>query len=461
MDLVQGRSSSQKVFQLDFRLTPAQATIERSGKRFTFIRAGRKFGKTKYSEWKALNWLGKPGSVHWHIAPTYRQAQLISWSSFKRIIPPEIISKVDNSNLTIILKNQSALYLMGSDNDDSLRGPEPTSMTLEEAAYHKNHVWAEILEPNLSVHKGPALFISTPNGYNWFKDLEDRAEGDPNWASFHYSIYDNPHIDKEEIERIKAKCDPRVWSQEYMANYESSVGRVFHEFQDTSRHVYSFPMPTTQDLCARAVDWGLRDDTGALWGMIKGNPLKLFIHRENAEHGLSPSAQAQIILNRTPKTEHCERNIIGHDAAKQDVSVQGLTVQWHFSNAGIRPLRLSSRKKDASRALLQELISENRLVIHPECRKLRKQLLAYSWKDTADEKIATEDGDDDLVDALHYMVELFQYQLFLNGQIQKEKTLSEIYADIREEKKQKAVHRYPLSHERESSYSFGGSAGYL
>lgn len=459
MDILQGKSKDQKVFRLDFSLTPAQKEIESGAKRFSFIRAGRKFGKTRYAEWKALNWLGKPDSVHWHIAPTYAQAKLISWNSFKKVIPGEIISKIDNSDLTITLKNRSQLYLMGSDNDDSLRGPAPTSMTLEEAAYHKGHVWGEILEPNLSVHKGPALFISTPNGYNWFKDLEDSAEGDPLWATFHYSIYDNPHIDRAEIERIKAKCDPRVWSQEYMANYESSVGRVFYEFQDTSRHVYSFPMPVKSDSCFRAIDWGLRDDTATVWGMVRGQ--KVFIYRENAENGLSPTAQAQIIKNRTPSTETIEGNIIGHDAARQDVSLQGLTVQWHFTNAGIRPLRLSSRNKEASRAHLQTLISEDRLIIHPECRKLRKQLLSYSWKDTAMEK--TDDGGDDLVDALHYLVEMLQYRLFLNDRVQKEKSLEEIYKEIREEKKQKSINRYALEADVQSHHydTSGSPAGYL
>lgn len=465
MNLLPQKESKARTFRIPMSLTPAQKRIDAGLKRFTHIRAGRKFGKTKYAEKKALDWLAPPNAVHWHCAPTYRQAKLISWDAFKRLIPQETLyRKPNDSELHLQLKNGSQLFLMGSDEPDSLRGPAPTSITMEESAYHKDGVWQDVLRPNLTVHRAPALFISSPNGYNWFKDLEDEAKdriaaGDDEWVHFHFTIYDNPYISREEIEKIKASCDPRVWSQEYMANYESSVGRVFHEFQDTERHVYSFPLPQKHEECYRSIDWGMRDDTATLWAVLRGQ--KLFVYRENADNGLPPSAQAQIILNRTPITETIAGNIIGHDAAKMDAEMKGLTVQWHFSNAGVTPLRKSSRDKGASRAFIQQLLQQDRLIIHPECRKLRKQMLSYSWKDTAMEK--TEDGGDDLVDSLHYMTEMLQYKLFLSPRENKQKTLEQIYAEIREEKKAQQIRRYPLSSEPSTAsyFSEGSPAGYL
>ena len=88
--------------------------------------------------------------------------------------------KPNDTDLIITLKNGSRLFLMGSDEPDSLRGPEPDGMTLEEAAYHKSDVWSKVLRPALLPKRGPALFISTPAGYNWFKDLEDEAQSPHN-----------------------------------------------------------------------------------------------------------------------------------------------------------------------------------------------------------------------------------------------------------------------------------------
>jgi len=457
------RETKERTFRIPLTLTPAQASIEKGMKRFTLIRAGRKFGKTKFTLKKILDWLGPPRSCVWYICPTYRQGKLISWAEIKRMIPPEILHKKPNdSDLIITLKNGSELYYMGSDEPNSLRGPEPTGVIFDEAAYHRPDVWEPVIRPNLSVHKAPALFVTSPNGFNWVKDLEDAADLDPEWATFHYTIYDNPYIDRSEIETIRSRCDPRVFRQEYLAEYEASVGRVFGEFQDGPRHVFAFPMPTRSDLCFRSIDWGMRDDTAALWGMLRGQ--KLYIYRENAANGLAASAQARLILARTPASETIEMSIIGHDAGKTDIELKGLTVQWQFLNAGIRPLRMGSRRKEMFRDLITQLLAQDRLLIHPECKKLRKQLLSYSWKDTAMEK--TEDGHDDLVDSLHSMVELLQYRLCLNPRKDQNQTVEELYAEIKEQEKSQRLNqnRYPLTQEPDSSGIFdpvGTPAGYL
>lgn len=429
MNLLPQSQTKERRFKIDLTLTPAQQEIERLSKRFTHLRAGRKFGKTMYTLHTILKWLGPANSVVWYISPTYRQGKLISWSTIKRMIPQEALAKKPNdADMMITLKNGSELYYMGSDDPDSLRGPAPTGVIFEEAAYHKPEAWYNVVEPNLAVHKAPALFVSTPRGFNWFKDLEDEAKrleglGDSDWATFHYTIYDNPHIDKAEIERIRRSTDPMVWRQEYMAEYESSVGRVFNAFQDTSRHVMQVPMPRTFE-AKRAIDWGMRDDCATTWGRKMGN--KLHVYREYAENGLGAKTQAGIVLGKTPANESIVRTAISHDAVREDANMQGLTVMWHMMNAGIRPIQPSSKDKQKSRAMLQQLFQEDRIIIDPSCVKLRKQLLSYEWKDTAMEK--TADGNDDLVDSLHYLVELFQFDLFMDGRTEIKRTPLELIA---------------------------------
>lgn len=456
----------QRQFKINLTLTPKQKEIDANFKRFNIVRAGRKFGKTVYARKKMLDWLGPANSVVWNISPTYKQGKLIAWDDIKRTIPEEAMAKKPNDqDLMITLKNGSRLYLMGSDDPDSLRGPAPTGVIFEEAAYHKAGVWEEVIRPNLAVHKAPALFISSPNGYNWFKDLEDEAKrliesGDKDWATFHYTMYDNPYIDPEEIKKIKAQCDNQaIWNQEYMALYESSVGRVFNSFQDKEPHTSSVIVPRGTFDSSRGIDWGMRDGTGCVWGFVKGRTL--FVYREHMGKDLSAPQQASIIKSKTTSNENVKNTAISHDAVKQDPAMRGLTVMWHFMEAGIRPIRPSSRDKKSSRAMLQQLFQENRIVIDKECRKLRKQLLAYEWKDTEMEK--TVDGNDHLVDALHYLVELLQYDLFLADRSEKKKTMSEIYAEIRAEKAQMQRPKLEIDQSGDKGgYDFAGSAaGYL
>ena len=123
----------------------------------------------------------------------------------------------------------------------------------------------------------------------------------------------------------------RVWRQEYLAEYESSVGRVFSSFSDIL-HVRPIELPQGNFTAYRAIDWGMRDDTGCLWGFIRGGTLN--IYREYAENNLGAPQQAQIIHNLTPSRESITKTAISHDAAKEDPAKRGLTVLWHFRQAG-------------------------------------------------------------------------------------------------------------------------------
>lgn len=447
MLLLPASEARRRVFRIDYTATPAQALIDASPARFKILRAGRKFGKTTYGRKKALDWIGPPGSDVWYIGPTYKQTKLIVWEDFKKLIPNDALAKKPNeTDLIFTFKNASKLYLMGGDEPDSLRGPEPNGVILEEAAQHKANLWPEIIRPNLTPKKAPALFISTPKGFNWFKDLEDEANirvmnGDPTWATFHYTIYDNPYIEREEIEEARKDCDNEaVWRQEYLAEYESSVGRVFSTFSD-ARHVRKILLPHGRFQAYRAIDWGQRDDTAGLWAFIQNRVL--YVYREHLENNLPPSAQARLIASRTEHNEDVVDNIIGHDAARQDPEMKGLTVKWHFQNNGIMPLRHSSKDKKSSRSMINQLLLENRLVIDAEnCRTLRKQMLAYEWKDTTLEK--TEDGNDDAVDALHYLVEMLQFQLFMDRAPENKMSMDDIYEAIRREKEEMAHPKFKV-----------------
>lgn len=465
MNLLGSAQSKERVFKLPIRLTPKQLEVERNDARYKIIRAGRKFGKTTFALYQMLRWMGQPNAQVWFLSPTYKMGKLIAWQELKRMIPPEALKRKPNdTDLVITLKNGSEGYIIGTDDMDNIRGLKPSGVIFEEAAMHKDNVWQEVVRPNLLVHKAPALFISTPKGFNWFKDLEDNAHasiarGEKEWAAFHFTSYDNPYIDQAELEKDRIACgDQRIWNQEYLAEYESSVGRVFSAFSDSAVHHVKPVKVALGQVIGRAIDWGMRDDTGALWGFVSNRTLH--VYREHAENNLPPSAQAQIILNRTPKAENVQRNIIGHDAVKQDLQMRGITVAWHFQNAGIRPLKIGSKNKEASRGLLQQLFRENRIVIDPSCTKLRKQLLKYEWKDTALEN--TSDDNVDLVDALHYLAELYQYDLASDVRL----SLS-VADQIKQAKEEIAAHnrstqKFALPTDRsEPNYDFAGAAGYI
>lgn len=459
-------SQKQKTFEIPIKLTPKQKLIDDSSKRFNFIRAGRKFGKSTLAEFRCIKKLGKPNARVWFCGPTYRQSKLIAWEDFKRLIPRETMAKKPNeTDLIITLKNGAQLFVMGSDNPDSLRGPAPDHVALEEFAMMQPEAWHEVIRPNLMPKKGSADFISTPRGFNWMKDLEDEAikpENHDEWNVFHFTVYDNPHIDESEIAKSKQGCfgNDAVWRQEYMAEYETHAGRVFSNFSASEKQVKRFFMPANSFDAYRGVDYGMRDNLACLWGKIDGR--NLHVYREHIQNNTPATNQANLIQQKTTGVERVDMNIISHDAAKQDSEMQGLTVKWHFENAGMRPMYLSSRNKQASREMIQQLLQEERLLIDPiACPILVKQMLRYEWKDTILEK--TVDGNDDAVDALHYLVELLQFKLFLNSPDKKEKDMDEIWKQVRADRAAQKIKRFPMEQTQElSEFKFeNSSAGYL
>ena len=104
-------------------LTKPQQTVIQSQARFRILISGRRFGKT----YLAINELARfarfPNKKVWYVAPTYRQAKGICWVELKdRLQKHRWIKEINNSDLTVTLRNNSRISLRGADNENSLRG---------------------------------------------------------------------------------------------------------------------------------------------------------------------------------------------------------------------------------------------------------------------------------------------------------------------------------------------------
>ncbi len=75
------------------------------------------------------------------------------------------------SERLIVLPGGGEFQVKSADNPDSLRGAGLDGVVVDEAAYVKEEAWTEALRPALSDRRGWAMFISSPNGYNWFHTL--------------------------------------------------------------------------------------------------------------------------------------------------------------------------------------------------------------------------------------------------------------------------------------------------
>ena len=217
--------------ELSVQLLPWQQEVFEDDSRFKVIAAGRRTGKSRLAAWKLIieGLQCKRGHV-FYVAPTQGQARDIMWQTLLEVGHPVIASSHIN-NLQIKLVNGATIALKGADRPETMRGVSLSFLCMDEYADMKPEVWEQILRPALADQKGDAMFIGTPMGRNHFYDLFQYASisEDEQWKGWHFTSYDNPLLDKEEINAAKKSMSAFSFRQEFMASFEAAGGELFKE----------------------------------------------------------------------------------------------------------------------------------------------------------------------------------------------------------------------------------------
>ena len=212
---------------LDLALLPWQEDVMRSDARFKCVAAGRRTGKSYLAAISlilaALD--EKPGKV-FYVAPTQGQARDVLWHTIFDIAN-DIIERSHINNLEITLAGGNTIYLKGADRPDSLRGVSLKHLVLDEYAFMKPDVFESILRPALADQKGTMIAIGTPEGRNHFYDMFTGADSWDGWENFHYTSFDNPLVDKSEIEHARQTLPAWAFAQEFMASFDARTGGIF------------------------------------------------------------------------------------------------------------------------------------------------------------------------------------------------------------------------------------------
>lgn len=216
---------------LKVEFLPWQQEVYGDNTRFKVVAAGRRCGKSRLAAWAMIiRALSTPRVDVFYVAPTQGQARDIMWSVMEDLAHPVISSKHVN-NMQFKLANGSRISLKGADRPDTMRGVSLEFLVMDEYADMKPVVWEEILRPALADRKGDALFIGTPKGRNHFYELYQYAitEDDPSYTAWHFTSYDNPLLDPEEIDLAKKSMSSYAFRQEFMASFEALGSEIFKE----------------------------------------------------------------------------------------------------------------------------------------------------------------------------------------------------------------------------------------
>ena len=216
---------------LNVELLPWQTEVYSDPTRFKVVAAGRRTGKSRLAAWLLIiNALQTDKGQVFYVAPTQGQARDIMWQTLLELGNP-VISGAHINNLQIKLVNGATISLKGADRPETMRGVSLKFLVMDEYADMKPDVWEQILRPALADQKGSAMFIGTPMGRNHFYELYKMAElgDDETYKGWHFTSYDNPILDPEEIDTAKKSMSSYAFRQEFMASFEARGSEMFKE----------------------------------------------------------------------------------------------------------------------------------------------------------------------------------------------------------------------------------------
>jgi len=384
-------------------LTDPQRQVWESPERFKLLCSGRRFGKTYLCIARLVAWaIEKPGSLNWYVTQTYKSAKQIAWRQLRAMVPPEMFAKKNESELSLELTNGSVIALKGAESADGLRGVSLSSLIIDEAAYVKQEAWEMVLRPALSDQGGPAWFITTPSGLNWFHDLWEQAAEQEDWETFSFTTIQGGNVPEEEIEAAKRTLDERTFRQEYLASFETLAGRVYPDFSDDN---------ISEDVADTGGEilWGTDFNVGIMAGILASRVGDtLHIWDEVAVKQSNTDEVCQMLKERFPN-----RRLVAYPdptGSARKTSAAGRTDHDIIRRYGFQCISPKAPwavkdKINATNWLIKTADGHRKLFIHPRCKHTIKALKNVTFKEGSEDYVIDKSANiEHWTDGLGYLV---------------------------------------------------------
>jgi len=359
---------------------PAQQQVINSKARFKVMMCGRRFGKSLISQSLSIE-NGVQRQQIAYITPTYQLGKIF-FAEIIKTLPLEIYRK-NEADLVINFITGGSIRFFTGEKLDAMRGLKFHLVIIDEASYIPNlqEGWQNSIRPTLTDYKGKAIFLSTPKGKNFFYSLYMKHD-EPDWESFKFTTYDNPFIDRDEIDAAKAQLPHSVFEQEYMAN---PMENAANPFGSDYINKCTYPLSTEPTMyygidLAKSVDWTV----------IIG--LDRFGHTSHFERFQKDWLQTKETIQRIPK----DKPIVIDSTGVGDAIVEDL--QKHFNQ--MFGFKYSSLSKQQLMESLASAIHKREISFPPGAIKDELEIFEYLFTSTGVKYSAPAGFHDDCVNAL-------------------------------------------------------------
>ena len=263
----------------------------------------------------------------------------------------------------------------------------------------KENVWEEIVMPALLDSGGKVLFISTPKGYDKFYELWSKQ--DPEWRSWRFTSFDNPHLDKKFIDQAKKDMDEDTFGQEILAEFKKYSGLVYKSF-NREKHVID-PIELKENWTFyRGVDFGWVVPTGVVFAAISDKGI-IYVFDEIYQAGLQTPDLALMIKQKSGGRSFINSFADSAQAADiEELRKYGLTITPVAKTSGSNEDWTTFRIRKVN-----EKLQNGKLFVFKNCQNLMWEFENYKYHEVREGQEVRERPakiNDHLLDALSYLI---------------------------------------------------------
>lgn len=306
-------------------------------------------------------------------ANTYKQLQQATLQTvfflLNQLSIPYKYNKVDG---ILIINNQSPIYCYSLEKYDNIRGVEVGYIGIDEAAFSCLEAYNVVLGRLRDINGPLEIKISTtPNGFNWLYDLCQQSQ----IQLITSSSTENKHLPEQYLNSIREQYDEKLLKQELEGLFiNTTQGQVYYAF-DRKRHIKEFQV--SEVAVKRAgTDFNVNPITTVLGYQENGI---IYIYDEIYLKDSNTYQLVNELNNRLSINSEVIPDSTG--AARKTSSTK--TDHQIIREGGYKiPYVSNPHVKDRYNCINGHL-QHNRIVIHPRCKMLIKDLetLPYENKD--------------------------------------------------------------------------------
>jgi phage terminase large subunit len=317
------------VLKIDLEYTPRafQQHLHKMVKRFNILVLHRRAGKTVFSVHELIDQAlrcEKKNPQYAYVAPTYTSAKRIVWDLLKQVALKIPGATANEAELRIDIprphtRDKIKIVLLGAENPAAIRGMYLDGVILDEAAFMLAEVWSSVIRPALSDREGWALFISTPNGMNWFADLYTMAKNNDDWFTYMLKASESGLIPQGELDAAKQMMSESEYAQEFECSFSASnVGSFWgKEIEKLEEKGQITSVPYEKMMGVQVfVDLGIDDQT-AMWFVqqTRGGEVRVIDYHEDS--GVGWDEYAKILQSKRYKYDSIN---LPHDAQVREMT---------------------------------------------------------------------------------------------------------------------------------------------